>query len=102
MTFKKEMLTLAREAREASQIVANLSTATKNAALVAMAEALLAAAPQLKKANTLDVRAAKKSGLSSAMIERLTLTDKGLQTMAESLREVSRLPDPVGEVGKLR
>ena len=101
MTLKKEILEIARKARETSQILANLPTGVKNAALRGMADALLRAAPALRKANARDVAAAREAGLSAALIDRLTLTEKVIQGMAASLREVAALPDPVGEVTRM-
>jgi glutamate-5-semialdehyde dehydrogenase len=101
MTLKNEICQMALKAREASHILANLSTTNKNSALKEMAEELLHSAPQLKKANANDLRSARKAGLSSAMLDRLTLSDGVIQGMADSLREVALLPDPVGEVSKM-
>ena len=66
-----------------------------------MAEALIRSRAQLKKANALDLAAARKAGLSAAMIDRLTLSDNTLRGMAESLKAVALLPDPVGEVTRM-
>ena len=101
MTLKKEILDIARRARETSPVLANLSTGVKNGALQGMADALLRAAPALRKENWHDVAAARKAGLAAALIDRLTLTDKVIQGMAASLREVAALPDPVGEITRM-
>ena len=101
MTLKKEILDIARRARETSPVLANLSTGVKNGALRGMADALLRAAPALRKENSHDVAAARKAGLAAALIDRLTLTDKVIQGMAASLREVAALPDPVGEITRM-
>lgn len=101
MALKKEIREMARQAREASHLLANLSASAKNSALKEMAEGLVQSAPKLKKANAIDLTAARKAGLSPAMIDRLTLTDGVIQGMAESLREVALLPDPVGQVSKM-
>jgi glutamate-5-semialdehyde dehydrogenase len=101
MTLKNEILQVARKAREAGYVLANLPTSTKNSALEEMAEALVQSASKLKKVNAIDVIAARKAGLSPAMIDRLTLSDSTLQGMANSLKEVALLPDPVGEVSKM-
>jgi len=66
-----------------------------------MAQALLDSASQLKQANAIDVESARRAKLSSAMIDRLTLTDAVIQAMAASLKEIARLPDPVGEVSRM-
>jgi len=74
MTLKKEIQKMARQAREASHLLSNLSTSVKNSALQEMAEELIRSAPQLKKANARDLSSARKAGLSSALIDRLVLT----------------------------
>lgn len=101
MSLKKQIRQLSRQAREACRVLATLSTTTKNAALVDMAKAIVRAAPQLKAANARDVQLARKANLSSAMIDRLMLTDPVIRAMSESLNEVALLPDPVGEVSKM-
>jgi glutamate-5-semialdehyde dehydrogenase len=101
MTLKNEILQVARKAREAGHVLANLPTSTKNAALEEMAKALHQSASKLKKANAIDVTAARKAGLSPAMIDRLTFSESTLRGMANSLKEVALLPDPVGEVSKM-
>ncbi|MBI5967490.1 MAG: glutamate-5-semialdehyde dehydrogenase [Deltaproteobacteria bacterium] len=101
MSWKNEILKVAQKARQACHVLANLPTATKNAALEGMAEALMQSSSKLKKANAVDVSAARKAGLPAAMIDRLTLSDSVLQSMARSLKEVALLPDPVGEVSKM-
>jgi glutamate-5-semialdehyde dehydrogenase len=101
MSLKKQIRQLARQAREACRVLANLSTTTKNAALEQMAQAILQSAPRLKEANDLDLDLGKKAKLSSAMMDRLRLTDSVIRGMAESLKEVAQLPDPVGEISKM-
>jgi glutamate-5-semialdehyde dehydrogenase len=89
---------MARKAREASRLLARLSTAAKNKALLAMAEDLERSQERLMKENRKDLAAGKKAHLSPSLIDRLRLTPSVIQGMAEGLREVARLPDPVGEV----
>ena len=101
MSIKEEILQIARKAKEDSRVLANLPTSTKNAALEGMAEALIKSRAKLKKANALDLASARKAGLSSAMIDRLNLSDNTLRGMAESLKAVALLPDPVGEVTRM-
>ncbi|HXZ36397.1 MAG TPA: glutamate-5-semialdehyde dehydrogenase [Thermodesulfobacteriota bacterium] len=101
MSLRDEMVMIGQRAREASYALGNLSTSVKNSALEGMAEALLFSAPGLKQANVLDLKAAKGEGLSSAMIDRLTLSDAVLMRMAASLKEIALLPDPVGEVNRM-
>ena len=85
-------------AKEASPLVAALTTETKDAALKAMADALVANAERLQTANALDVDAARSSGTSETLVDRLTLTGSRLEGMAEGLRSVAAQPDPVGTV----
>ena len=101
MSFKEEILQVAQKAREASHALGNLSASAKNSALEGMAEALLRSSGKLKEANALDLKGAKEARLSSAMIDRLTLSDAVIRRMAASLKEIAFLPDPVGEVSKM-
>ena len=98
MTLNEQMTRLARQARAASRELAQLTTAEKNSCLLAMAAALEKNADAIKSANALDMEAAAKSGLSSAMLDRLQLDDKRIAGMANGLREVAALPDPVGRI----
>ncbi|HSY10542.1 MAG TPA: glutamate-5-semialdehyde dehydrogenase [Candidatus Dormibacteraeota bacterium] len=98
MNLNEQMTRLARQAREASRALAKLSTRGKNDCLLAMADALEKNSSALKEANALDMEAGAKSGLSSAMLDRLNLDDKRISTMAKGLREVAALPDPVGKI----
>ncbi|HRQ05062.1 MAG TPA: glutamate-5-semialdehyde dehydrogenase [Nitrosomonas halophila] len=95
------MQTLGRAAREASRVIAKASTATKNQALLAMAEAIRRDEQVLLAANANDVALAKTKGLESAMVDRLTLTSKGVAGMAAGLEQIAALPDPVGAVTDL-
>jgi len=98
MSLLDQMTQLARQAKAASRELAKLSTAEKNGALLAMADALEARAPQLKEANAKDMATGATMGLSTAMLDRLKLDDKRIAAMAKGLREVAALPDPVGRV----
>lgn len=98
MTLNEQMTNLAKQARTASRQIAKLTTAEKNACLLAMAEAVEKNAAALLQANALDMEAGAKSGLSSAMLDRLKLDDKGILAIARGLREVAALPDPVGKI----
>jgi glutamate-5-semialdehyde dehydrogenase len=88
----------ARQAKEAARRLAYLPTDVKDAALVAMAEALLRHTDAILEANEVDLRAGRERGLSRALIDRLLLTPERIQDMAEGLRVLTSLPDPVGEV----
>ncbi len=101
MTLKNDIHRIGRQAREASHLLANLSASVKNAALKAMAEELIASSRSLKKANAIDLQSARKAGLPSPMLDRLTLSDAVIRGMADSLQEVALLPDPVGQVDKM-
>ena len=92
------MTNLARQAKEASRNLAALSTADKNACLLAMATALEQASGEILRANETDMKVAADMGLSSAMLDRLRLDEKRISGMARGLREVAALPDPVGRV----
>jgi glutamate-5-semialdehyde dehydrogenase len=98
MNLTEQMTRLARQAKAASRELAKLTTAEKNACLLAMATALEQNAGAIKQANALDMDAAAKSDLSSAMLDRLKLDDKRIADMAKGLREVAALPDPVGRI----
>ena len=89
---------LARNAKTASRELAMLSTVDKNACLRAMAEAIRSHASEIQAANALDVDAAKATGLSGAMIDRLKLDEKRISGMAKGLEEVAALPNPVGRL----
>jgi len=97
-SIQEQVLTIAQGAKKASRIVGRLSTEKKNKALCRMAEALIDNAARLKEENSKDVSLAQKSALSSALIDRLLITDKTITEIASGLREVANLPDPVGEV----
>ena len=98
MSLSEEMTQVARQAKAASRQLAQLTTRQKNDCLLAMADALDQNRPALQEANTGDMEAAAKLGLSAAMLDRLKLDDKRLAAMARSLREVAALPDPVGRI----
>jgi glutamate-5-semialdehyde dehydrogenase len=92
-----EILSMAKAAKGASLKLALASTVEKNRALTLMANALTDEAAYLLKENAKDIATAWKAKLSTAMIDRLTLDPKRIETMADGLREVEKLQDPVGE-----
>ena len=96
MSLLDQMTQLAQQAKTASRELARLSTADKNTALLAMADALQANAPALQVANAKDMATGAQMGLSAAMLDRLKLDDQRIAAMATGLREVAALPDPVG------
>ena len=85
-------------AKEAAFALANASTAQKNAALMAIAAALEAHAEDILRANREDVEAARANGMSPSMLDRLSLSEARVRGMAEGVREVAALADPVGRV----
>ncbi|MDY5597050.1 MAG: glutamate-5-semialdehyde dehydrogenase [Kiritimatiellia bacterium] len=89
---------LAVKARAAALRMGAYSTESKNAALMAIADALESMKPQIDAANAEDVAAAKANGISPAMIDRLTLTESRFRSMVDGVRHVATLPDPVGEL----
>lgn len=90
--------TLASRAKTASRALALADADTKNAWLTGAADALESRGEEIREANARDVEAAPGLGLNAAAIDRLTLNDKRIAAMAQSLREIAALPDPVGEV----
>jgi glutamate-5-semialdehyde dehydrogenase len=92
------VLEVARRARAAAADLALATRADKDAALLAMADALVAATPDVLAANAEDVTAALAAGTPAAIIDRLRLDEARVAAMAQGLRDVAGLPDPVGEV----
>jgi len=90
--------TIAARARKASRPLVSLSTVQKNRTLAAMAQRLRSSAEELKTENAKDLKQARASHLSAAMIDRLTLSDKVIEGMARALEEIAELPDPVGKI----
>ena len=85
-------------ARSASRLMARAETGAKNRALTAIAEALLQSRERLLEANAQDADHAQRRGQDAVFVDRLTLTAQSVQAMADGLREIAALPDPVGEV----
>jgi glutamate-5-semialdehyde dehydrogenase len=88
----------ARRAREAATELATATRTVKDAALHAMADALVSRTEEILTANTADVEAGRGAGLSAALLDRLRLSQERVAGMAEGLRQMAALPDPVGEV----
>jgi glutamate-5-semialdehyde dehydrogenase len=102
MDVQSYMHGVGRAARSASRDTAKASTATKNGALRAMAEAIDHASAKLLDANARDIEDARKRKLDPALIDRLTLTRKTVSAMADGLVQIATLPDPIGEISNLR
>jgi len=92
------MSAIGERARQAASVLAFAATDAKNQALLAAADAILAETPAILAANAEDIAAAKKRGISSAFLDRLTLTQARLAGVAQGLRDIAALPDPVGTV----
>ena len=101
MDVKELVQEVGKKAKEASRRLAYLSTDVKNKVLLDVAERLRAEKAYLQEENEKDLAAAREKGLSAALIDRLTLSDKVIEGMAQGLEEVAALPDPVGEVVKM-
>lgn len=96
------MNAVGQAARVAATLMAAASTGGKNAALLALARQIREHAGELKARNASDIANAEKNGLAAPMVDRLRLTDKVIETMAESCEQVAALPDPVGEITNVR
>jgi len=98
MDVQTYMRSVGKAARAASREMAKADTNAKNRALAGMAEAIARDEAKLIAANACDLAAAREKGLEPAMIDRLTLTAKGVRNMVEGLSQIAALPDPVGEI----
>ena len=101
MTIAEQIRKIAVDARQASHVMARLSSGAKDGLLLAMADALIANIALLMKENKKDLAAGEQKGLSDAMLDRLMLDESRIKSMASGLREVAALPDPVGEVTRM-
>jgi glutamate-5-semialdehyde dehydrogenase len=102
MDVRSYMHEMGRRAREASRAMARAETVTKNVALHAIAAAIRRDVAKLLAANALDIAGAKASGKDAAFIDRLTLSEKSVESMAQGLEQVAALADPVGEITDIR
>jgi glutamate-5-semialdehyde dehydrogenase len=100
--IKSYMQQVGKQARAASRLMAMADTNAKNRALEAIAEALIANRGALMAANASDVSTARGNGLDAASLDRLTLTDKTILSMAEGLRQIAALPDLIGEISEMK
>ena len=99
--MKEYMQQLGQKARAASVVMSRTESAHKNQALLAIADAIDAAAETLKAENQKDLQSGKANGLDAAMLDRLELTDARIAGMSEGLRQVATLQDPVGEISDM-
>ncbi|MGB4177599.1 MAG: gamma-glutamyl-phosphate reductase, partial [Halanaerobiales bacterium] len=98
MSIREEIIAQAREARRAARILANLSTEVKDQALEAIAQSLEVSMAEIMAENRKDLEAGEKAGLSKALLDRLLLNEERIKGMAEGLRELIKLKDPVGDI----
>lgn len=102
MDIQQYMSEVGQRARAASRAMARADTAVKNQALSLIAAAIRRDAELLKAANQRDLEAARAAGLAPAMLDRLTLSDQAIATMAEGLEQIVALPDPIGEISNMK
>ncbi|WP_019141838.1 glutamate-5-semialdehyde dehydrogenase [Noviherbaspirillum massiliense] len=102
MDIKHYMNEVGQRARKASRAMAKADTSAKNRALTLIAAAIRRDADALRAANQKDLEAARANGLADAMLDRLTLSDKAIATMAEGLEQIASLPDPIGEISNMK
>lgn len=102
MDIKKYMTELGRQARAASRDMARADTGSKNEALLHIADAIMAAQDDLLAENAKDLEQGKKDGLDDALLDRLALNPERVAGMAEGLRQIAALPDPVGEISDMK
>jgi glutamate-5-semialdehyde dehydrogenase len=98
MDIQSYMHSIGKAARAASRAMAKADTAAKNQALMTMAQAVERDVARLLEANRKDVEAARAKSLEAVMVDRLTLTPKSVLAIAQGLRQIAQLPDPVGEI----
>src|SRR5688572_21691038 len=102
MDIKQYMTQVGQRARHASKAMAKADTSSKNRALSLIAAAIRRDAELLRTANRKDLDAARANGLAPAMLDRLTLSDQAIATMAEGLEQVVALADPIGEISNMK
>ncbi|ACL68955.1 glutamate-5-semialdehyde dehydrogenase [Halothermothrix orenii] len=101
MEIKEQVVFQARKASKASRKLSGIATDVKNKALAAIAEKLVQAKDEIIRANNIDMERGREKGLSKALLDRLELNEKRIEGMAEGLKELVKLEDPVGEVIKM-
>jgi len=102
MNIREDILKIARQAKMASQELANLSSGTKNKALLKMAESIEKNRKRIIEENKKDVNLANKKELSKALIDRLTLDEKRIRQMSKSLEQIVNIEDPIGKIENIR
>jgi glutamate-5-semialdehyde dehydrogenase len=102
MDITDYMQTTGRQARAASRAMARADSATRNRALLLIADAIERDAAQLVEANARDLDAARAAGLAPALLDRLALSSAAIRTMVDGLRQIVALPDPIGEISNMK
>src|SRR5271156_3656399 len=102
MDIQTYMSGVGKQARTAARLMAQANTATKDKALTLIAQAIERDAGLLLTANAQDLDAARKKGLAAALIDRLILNEQTIASMADGLRQIAKLPDPIGEISDLK
>ncbi len=102
MNITDYMNQVGQQARSASRAMARADSATRNRALHLIADAVRRDAALLRAANQLDLDAARATGMEPAMLDRLALSDKAIDTMVEGLRQIAALSDPIGEISNMK
>ncbi len=102
MDISEYMQTIGRQARAASRAMARADGATRNRALLLIADAIERDSAQLVAANARDLDAARAAGLAPALLDRLALSEKAIATMVDGLRQIVALPDPIGEISNMK
>ncbi|MDO8644091.1 MAG: glutamate-5-semialdehyde dehydrogenase [bacterium] len=100
MIMKEKIEQIAKQGKKAAHTIALLSTSSKKSLLQKMADRLIDRSQEIEKINQKDLKAGEKKGLSPVLLDRLLLNKKRIQAMADGLREVATLPDPVGQTVK--
>ena len=102
MDIQSYMTGVGKEARAASRLIARSDTATKNKVLMLTAQAIERDSRRLLDANAQDLAAARAKKLDAPLIDRLSLTEKSVSAMADGLRQIATLPDPIGAISELK
>lgn len=102
MNISEYMEQVGRQARAASRAMARADSATRNRALLLIADAIVRDSAKLRAANQRDLDAARAAGLAPAMVDRLELSEGAIATMVEGLRQMVALPDPIGEISNMK
>jgi glutamate-5-semialdehyde dehydrogenase len=98
----KELIEIGKKAKKASQQLAHLNTDQKNRVLQVVADMLESSVATILEANAADLKQGEEMGLKGAIVERLTLSDERIKGIAEGLRQIVQLEDPIGEIEEMK